>query len=93
MWLLVGGVVLAGMSILLFAMMSMAKSEERLAREAEREFEAIASGAAYGKSPPARVSVDKVEPSAAARDQSGRGKFTSGNGGRNHRRSEEEALV
>ena len=85
---LIGGVVLAGMSILLFAMMSMAKSEERLACEAERELESIASGAVYGKP---SASVGKAESKEPARDQNVSGKST-GNGVRNHE-PEEEAVA
>jgi hypothetical protein len=92
MWILILGVVLAGMSILLFAMMSMAQSEERLAREAEREFESIASGAVYGKSLLARASVGNVESKDTARAQSESGKLRSGDGDRNHEQ-EEEALA
>jgi hypothetical protein len=91
MWILTLGVVLAGMSILLFAM-SMAQSEERLAREAEREFESIASGAVYGKSLLARANVGNVESKDPARAQSESGELGSGDGDRNHEQ-EEEALA
>jgi len=81
------------MSIVLFAMMSMAQSEERRATKAESELEVTISATVRGKSPVVHASMEKVSQTKPLAIEAGTENSAPVLRGPEQQPSEEEVLV